>query len=96
MALQRMNPRGTGARRETGMTRDQPKDQHRDAASKTGSAPSAHGAANGAAGGAAACDKDERTARLEQALRANLRRRKAQSRARAETDPPAKGAGDPE
>lgn len=35
-------------------------------------------------------EKDERTARLEQALRANLRRRKAQSRARAAAGPSSK------
>ncbi|WPZ34509.1 hypothetical protein T8K17_25200 [Thalassobaculum sp. OXR-137] len=51
---------------------------------------------DGAAGPAAAGAKDDRTARLEQALRANLRRRKAQSRARADAEPPAKDAADPE
>ena len=40
--------------------------------------------------------KDERNARLEQALRANLRRRKAQSRARADAPVPQKPAGDTE
>lgn len=60
----------------------------------TGTPPSSGKAASGARPGAAATpDKDERTARLEQALRANLRRRKAQSRARADAEPTAKDTG---
>ncbi|MDF1794577.1 MAG: hypothetical protein P1U88_21885 [Thalassobaculaceae bacterium] len=51
---------------------------------------------SGAGGGADAAGKDERTARREHALRANLRRRKAQSRARADADGAGKPPGDPE
>ena len=40
--------------------------------------------------------RDARTARLEQALRANLRRRKAQTRARADAEGPGKKKETPE
>lgn len=59
----------------------------RRSASPNGPSSDGSGKAPGVADGGG--EKDDRTARLEQALRANLRRRKAQSRARAETAPPA-------
>jgi hypothetical protein len=57
---------------------------------------SANGSRAAGRTGGGSGDKDERAARLEQALRANLRRRKAQSRARADAQPPAKASDTPE
>ncbi|MEQ8394900.1 hypothetical protein [Thalassobaculum sp.] len=48
------------------------------------------GAGGGSGRSAGQESEDDRRARLEQALRANLRRRKAQSRARAEPAEPVK------
>jgi hypothetical protein len=54
------------------------------------------GAAKPAPGDAGQGAKDERTLRREQALRANLRRRKAQTRARADARAPGKAPDEPE
>lgn len=56
----------------------------------------AAGTQTGAGNGKGGAGKDERTVRLEQALRANLRRRKAQSRARIDAPAAAKDADEPE
>lgn len=57
---------------------------------------SREGAGGGSGRSAGRESEDDRLARLEQALRANLRRRKAQSRARAEPSGPAKSPDGPE